>query len=85
MATATAPIKIDSQTDELVSHAAHFLATSKKNIVDRAVREYIDAHRDEINVAVKEALAQLDGSVTARVSLVTDLTADEIDDLGGLD
>jgi hypothetical protein len=85
MATATAPIKIDSQTDELVSHAAHFLSTSKKDIVDRAVREYIDAHRDEINVAVKEALAQLDGSTAARVSLITGLDAAEIEDLGGLD
>ena len=36
-------------TDDLVSHAAHFMSRSKKDIVDAAVREYIDAHRDEIN------------------------------------
>lgn len=29
---------------ELVSHAAHFMSRSKKDVVDAAVREYIDAH-----------------------------------------
>ena len=57
MATATAPIKVDAATDELVSHAAHFMSRSKKDIVDAAVREYIDAHRGEINAGIKAALA----------------------------
>lgn len=39
MATATAPIKVDAATDELVSHAAHFLSRSKKGVVDVAARE----------------------------------------------
>jgi hypothetical protein len=30
MAAATAPIKVDIATDELVSHAAHFMSRSKK-------------------------------------------------------
>jgi hypothetical protein len=79
-----APIKVDLATDELVSHAAHFLSRSKKDIVDAAVREYIDAHRDEINAGVKAELARLDGSDAAAVSLMTGLSADELDDLGGL-
>jgi len=48
MTAATAPIKVDIATDELVSQAAHFMSRSKKDVVDAAVREYIDAHRDEI-------------------------------------
>jgi predicted transcriptional regulator len=84
MAAGTAPIKVDLATDELVSHAAHFLSRSKKDIVDAAVREYIDAHRDEINAGVKAELARLDGSDAAAVSLMTGLSADELDDLGGL-
>ncbi|MET0237899.1 MAG: hypothetical protein ABW224_24890 [Kibdelosporangium sp.] len=81
---ATAPIKVDVATDELVSHAAHFLSRSKKDIVDAAVREYIEAHRDEINAGIKAALGQLNGSDSAAVALMTGLGASDLDDLGGL-
>ncbi|WP_329059478.1 hypothetical protein [Amycolatopsis sp. NBC_01480] len=84
MAAATSPIKVDVATDELVSHAAHFLSRSKKDIVDAAVREYVDAHRDEINAGIKTALGQLNGSDTAAISLMTGFDADELDNLGGL-
>lgn len=84
MAAATTPIKVDVATDELVSHAAHFMSRSKKDVVDAAVREYIDAHRDEINAGIKAALGQLNGTAEAAVSLLTGLSADELDDLGGM-
>lgn len=84
MATTTAPIKIDTATDELVSHTAHFLSRTKKDIVDAAVREYIEAHRDEINEGVRKALTKLDGSRAAVVSLVTGYDKAELDELGGL-
>lgn len=84
MATATAPIKVGAETDQLISHAAHFMSRSKKDIVTEAVREYIDAHRDEINAGVKAALGQLDGTQAAAVSLMTGLSPAELDDLGGL-
>lgn len=84
MAAATAPIKVDIATDELVSHAAHFMSRSKKDVVDAAVREYIDAHRDEINAGVKGALGLLNGTDAAAVSMMVGLSADELDDVGGL-
>jgi len=84
MVAATAPIKVDAATDELVSHAAHFMSRSKKDIVDAAVREYIDAHRDEINAGIRAALGQLNGTDGAALTLITGLRAEEIDDLGGL-
>lgn len=84
MAAATAPIKVDLATDELVSQAAHFLSRSKKDLVDAAVREYIDAHRDEINAGITAALGQLNGTDAAAVSLMTGLSSEVIDDLGGL-
>ena len=83
-ATATAPIKVDAATDELVSHAAHFVSRSKKDIVDAAVREYIDAHGDEINAGIKAALGQLNGTEAAAVSLLIDISGEELDDLGGM-
>ena len=84
MATATAPIKVDAATDELVSHAAHFMSRSKKDIVDAAVREYVDAHRDEIYAGVTAALGKLNGSDEAAVAMMTGLSAEELDELGGL-
>jgi len=84
MATATSPIKVDAATDELVSHAAHFMSRSKKDIVDAAVREYIEAHRDEINAGIKAALGQLNGTEGAAVAMMTGLSAEQLDDLGGL-
>lgn len=81
---ATAPIKVDIATDELVSHAAHFMSRSKKDIVDAAVREYVDAHRDEINAGIRSALNKLNGTDTAAVSMMTGLSGVELDDLGVL-
>lgn len=82
--TTTAPIKIAQQTDQLVTQTAHFLALSKKDVVDRAVREYVDNHRDEINAGVRTALQQFDGTRSTQLSVLTGLSNDEINDLGGL-
>ena len=76
--------KVDDATDELVSHAAHFMSRSEKDIVDAAVREYIDAHRDEINAGVKDALGKLNGTDATAVAMMTGLSAEEIDELRGL-
>ena len=84
MATTIAPIKVSSATDELISHAAHFLCLSKKDVVDVAIREYIDRHRDEINDGVRTALTRLNGTPAAAVALLSGIDESELDDLGGL-
>ena len=83
MAT-TAPIKVDVETDRLVSNAAHFLKRSKKDVVDAAVREYIDAHREEIEKGALDALRSLDGSARGAVKLLADASDGEIESFGGL-
>lgn len=60
------------------------MSRSKKDIVDAAVREYIAAHRDEINAGTKAVLGQLNGSDAAGVSLMAGLSAEDLDNLGGL-
>lgn len=84
MAGTLAPIKVDSETDALISHAAHFLRSSKKDVVDVAVREYIERHREEIQKAALEALRTLDGSTKSAVQLLTGARDDELDELGGV-
>lgn len=83
MATTLAPIKVDSETDALISHAAHFLRASKKDVVNEAVREYIERHRDEIQKAALEALRALDGTTKSTVQLLTGASDEELDELGG--
>ncbi|OJX73298.1 MULTISPECIES: hypothetical protein [unclassified Leifsonia] len=82
--TAQSPVKVDAATDRLISDAAHFLGRTKKDVVSDAVREYVDAHRAEINDAITESLARLDGSRVATVSMLTGMDAAELDELGGL-
>ena len=84
MATAGTPIKVDAQTDKLISHAAHFLGRSKKDVVDIAVREYIENHREAIRNGVSEALQQLDGTVASSVALLTGLSREELESIGGV-
>jgi hypothetical protein len=84
MAATAAPIKIDTQTDELLTQAAHFLRSSKKDIVDAAVREYIEKHREDIQKGVFDALRELDGSTTGAVSMLSGLSKAELAELGGV-
>jgi hypothetical protein len=84
MATSVTPIKVDAQTDQLISHAAHFLGRSKKDVVDLAVREYIDNHRAAIQEGVTRALRELDGTVTSSIALLTGMSREELDEIGGV-
>ena len=84
MSTATSPIKVSVETDKLITHTAHFLGRAKKDLVEIAVAEYIDNHREEINEAALSAMRTLDGSRTARVALLSGLTREEIADVGGV-
>ncbi|WP_082772543.1 hypothetical protein [Actinoplanes sp. TFC3] len=84
MAATSAPIKVDVGTDQLISHAAHFLGKAKKDVVELAVREYIETHRGEINEGVRAALSQLDGSSASAVALLTDVPVDQLQEYGGM-
>jgi hypothetical protein len=84
MAASSAPIKVDVATDQLISHASHFLGKPKKDVVDAAVREYIEAHRSEINEGIRAALASLDGSPASAVSLLAGIPVDQLDEYGGM-
>jgi hypothetical protein len=84
MSTATAPIKVSAETDARITQAAHFLGLPKKDLVDAAVEEYIENHRDEINAAALAALKTLDGTRADRVALLAGLTREELDDVGGV-
>lgn len=84
MGTATAPIKVAVETDRLVTEASHFLGRTKKDIVDAAVREYVDSRREELHAAIRQSMQLLDGSNAAAVQLLSGFDRETLDDLGGV-
>jgi len=82
--TATTPVKVSAETDQLLTEASHYLARSKKDIVDAAVLAYVEANRAEINAGVRASLARLDGSLASVVSELTGMSPAQLDELGGV-
>jgi hypothetical protein len=78
-----APLKVDPATDQLISHAAHFLGISKKDLVAEAVEAYLALRREEIRRGMVESMKLLDGSLTSAVSMLTELSPERIEELGG--
>ncbi|GAA1007403.1 hypothetical protein Aple_018250 [Acrocarpospora pleiomorpha] len=79
----TAPLKVDPEVDQLISDGAHFLGLTKKDLVAEAVRVYLELRREEIRSRMMESMRKLDGSNLARVALLTGLTAEQINAVGG--
>ena len=79
------PLKVDPETDKLISQGAHFLGLTKKDLVAEAVRVYLDQRREELRAGMVEAMRVLDGSLKSDVMLLTGLSAEEIDEVGGID
>ena len=80
----TSPLKIDDQTDRLATEGAHFLGQTKKQYVADAVAYYTDLRRGEIEKGVRASLATLDGGRDSAVRLLTGLSDDQIEELGGI-
>ncbi|WP_202125842.1 hypothetical protein [Actinomadura physcomitrii] len=81
---AAAPLKVDLDTDELITDGAHFLGMTKKDLVGEAVRAYLASRREEMRQAMLDKLRKLDGSAASSVSLLTDIPAEDIERLGGI-
>jgi len=78
------PIKVDAETHQRISDAAHFLGRTNKDIVDAAVRDYVDVHRDEINAAIRASLSRLDGTEASVISEISGLSRERLEELGGV-
>jgi len=78
------PLKVDPAVDELISQGAHFLGVTKKDLVAEAVKDYLASRREEIHRRMTEAMKVLDGTTKARVALLTGVSPEDIDRLGGI-
>lgn len=78
-----AQLKVDASTDRLITQAAHFLGVQKKDYVDEACRFYLAHKREEIRKGMVDALVDMDGTVESAVSLLTGISVDDLNRLGG--
>lgn len=53
-------IKIDPETEKLISDAAHFLGVRKRNLVAEAIQLYLQSRREELRAKMQEAISRLD-------------------------
>ncbi|MEU0520232.1 hypothetical protein [Streptosporangium sp. NPDC006007] len=81
---ALSPLKVDPEIDQMISNGAHFLGVTKKDLVAEAVRVYLEIRREEIRQKMLQAMEQLDGTNRSRLSLLTGLSPERIDELGGV-
>jgi len=77
------PLMVDPATGELISHAAHFLGMGKKDFVAEAAGAYLEQRREEVRRAMPESVRLLDGSLASSVSMLTGLSPERIEELGG--
>lgn len=84
MRTQQAPLKVDPETDRLISHLAHFLGMTKKDLVTEAVLAYRDARREELRAKIREAAQVLDGTDRGRIAMIAGLSKERVDELGGV-
>lgn len=78
-----APLKVDPETDSLISQGAHFLGMTKKDFVSEATRAYLAERQEEIRRSMIQTVRLLDGSLGSSVSLLTGMSKEEIESLGG--
>jgi hypothetical protein len=57
---------------------------TKKDLVGEAVRVYLELRKAEMREAMLAKLRKLDGSVASSVSLLTGISPEDIDRLGGI-
>ena len=78
-------VKVSPAGDGLITSGANYLRMSKKDLVEEAVRFYLDARREEMQAGMRELLRELDGSRASRVAMLAGMTREELDSVGGIE
>lgn len=78
-------VKVSPAGDKLITSGANYLHMSKKDLVEEAVRFYLDARREEMQAGMRELLRELDGTRASRVAMLAGMTREELDAVGGVE
>ncbi len=83
MATAQSPIKVYASTKERVRHAALLEGVNQAELVDRAVTEYVERHRDDFTARLDNARTALLGGGDATLAYAAGVSEDDVRRVGG--
>ena len=84
MARAQSPIKVHESTKEKVRYAASMTGLKQSEIVEQAVDEYVERHREEFAERLDRAREALLGGETAALAFSAGVTEEDVARLGGV-
>lgn len=84
MARAQSPIKVHESTKEKVRYAALMSGLQQAEIIERAVDEYIDRHREEFAERMERARDALLGGKASTLAYTTGVHEEDVDRVGGV-
>ena len=84
MARAQSPIKVHEATKEKVRYAASMTGLQQSEIVEQAVDEYVERHRDEFAARIERARQALLGGEAATIAYASGVTVEHVERLGGV-
>ena len=84
MGTAQSPIKVYESTKERVRHAALLCGCNQAELVDRAVSEYVERHRDEFSSRMDRAREALLGGKAAALAHTLGVSETDVERVGGV-
>lgn len=79
-----AVLKVEQEYADLADIGAHQLKMAKKDFVGAAIKAYLEIRREEIRQNMLATMAKLDGSARSEVALLTGLSPERVDELGGV-
>ena len=84
MARAQSPIKVHESTKEKVRYAASMTGLQQSEIVEQAVDEYVERHREEFAARIERARLALLGGKASAIAYASGLTVEDVERLGGV-
>jgi predicted TPR repeat methyltransferase len=84
MARAQSPIKVHEATKEKVRAAALATGVNQAEVVEKAVDEYVERHRDEFAARLEHARVALLGGEASALAYASGVTEEDVARLGGV-
>jgi hypothetical protein len=84
MARAQSPIKVHESTKDKVRYAASLTGLQQSEIVEQAVDEYVERHREEFAARMERAREALLGGEAATLAYAAGVTVEDIARIGGV-
>jgi hypothetical protein len=85
MARAQSPIKVHESTKEKVRYAALMSGLQQAELVERAVDEYVERHREEYARRMERAREALLGGKSSALAYATGVAEEDVARLGGVE